>query len=118
MRRLLQPVFVDGLVGLKDVIELSGAGEFFPWALAAALAGWLILTLILWRNGFGDLFERFARPGWSASQRLGTVFMIPLRALLLSLAAGFASVATTLGLVAGITAILTATKLGAQFLAG
>ena len=105
-------------MGLKDLIVLTGAGEFFPWALAAAVLGWVILTLILWRNGFDDLLERFTRPHWNASQRLGTVFMIPLRATLLALAAGFASAAATLGLVAGITAIMTAAKLGAQMLGG
>jgi hypothetical protein len=105
-------------VGLKDVIALTGAGDLFPWALAAALLGWLILTLVLWRNGFGDLFERFVRPRWSARQRLATAFMIPLRAVLLMLAAGIASVGTTLGTVAGITAIMAVVKQGAQALGG
>lgn len=106
---------------IVDVMELLAAPGMATLLKLAPLAGgaaWLVVTALLWKDGFNDLFERFTRPRWSFSQRLATLAMIPWRAVMLSLAAALGAALTTLGLLVNIAIILNLIRAGKILLAG
>ncbi|WP_417489776.1 hypothetical protein [Maricaulis sp.] len=106
------------MVDIQELLELPDVAGLLAVAPVIGIAAWLLLTAVLWRNGFDDLFERFARPRWSLTQRVATVLMIPGRALLLALAAGLGAGLTTLGLLINIGVILNLLRAGKLLLAG
>lgn len=86
-----------GVPGMTIVLRLS------PYAAAAI---WLLVTVSLWRNGFTDLTERLTRPRWAGAERARAVMMMPLRALMLTLAAGIGAAMTTIGILFNAAVIL------------
>lgn len=104
LARDLLPRYIDVKWGkaiaveFEELLSAPGMGVLIDFAPIFGGAMWLVLTLILWRGGFNDLVEQMTRPRWSGADRLRAATMLPLRALSLALAAGFASLATTLGL--------------------
>jgi len=85
-------------VEFEDLLSAPGMGVLIDLAPIFGGGMWLLLTLILWRGGFNDLWEQMTRPRWTGADRARAMAMIPLRALMLIFAAGLASLATTVGL--------------------
>ncbi|SDM80819.1 hypothetical protein SAMN04488568_12317 [Maricaulis salignorans] len=102
----------------QELLELPDIAGLLAVAPVIGIAAWILLTAVLWRNGFGDLFERFIRPRWSMTQRAATLLMIPGRALLLTLVAGLGAGLTTLGLLINLGVILNLVRAGKLLLAG
>ena len=82
----------------EDLLSAPGMGVLIDLSPVFGGGMWLVLTLILWRGGFNDLWEQMTRPRWAGAARARALAMFPLRALMLVLAAGLASLATTVGL--------------------
>ncbi|WP_417481858.1 hypothetical protein [Maricaulis sp.] len=104
-----------------DVMELLDAPGMAPLLEAAPLLGlvlWVLLVALLWRDGFNDLAERFTRPGWTMTQRLATLLMIPVRGVMLAIAAALGAALTTLGLLINIGVVLNLLRAGKLLLAG
>jgi len=104
LARNCSPRYIDGKWGkaiaveFEELLSAPGMGALIEFAPIFGGAMWLVLTLILWRGGFNDLVEQMTRPRWSGADRMRALTMLPLRALSLVLAAGLASLATTVGL--------------------
>lgn len=101
-----------------ELLDAPGMAALLKIAPLAGGAVWLVVTALLWKNGFNDLFERFTRPRWSFTQRIATLAMIPWRAAMLALAAGLGAALTTLGLLVNIAVILNLIRAGKMLLAG
>ncbi|WP_339741016.1 hypothetical protein [uncultured Maricaulis sp.] len=106
------------IVDIQQLLEMPGIAGLLELAPVVGGAIWALLTALLWRNGFGDLFERFTRSRWSTAQRAATVLMIPGRALLLTLAAGLGAGLTTLGLLINLAVLLNLWRAGKLLIAG
>jgi hypothetical protein len=81
--------------------ELLNAPGMRVWnQIAPVIAGlsWIWLTVLLWRGGFTDLFERLRGRARSGGSRINALTMIPFRALMLTAAAGLGAAATVFGL--------------------
>ena len=91
----------------EELLAAPGMGVLIEFAPFFGGIMWIVVTLILWRGGFDDLIEQMTRPRWSGAERLRAFAMLPLRALMLSLAAAFASLATTVGLGFNIAIVIT-----------
>ena len=50
------------IVDIEQLLEMPGYADLLRIAPVIRVAVWILLTAVLWRNGFGDLFERFTRP--------------------------------------------------------
>lgn len=87
---------------------ISAPGMDLVLTVAPIVGGvlWIWLTVLLWRDGFNDLFERLSRPRWQGAERARSAVMIPLRAIMLTGVAGLAAGFTTLGLVFNIGVVL------------
>lgn len=83
---------------LEDLLAVPGMSTLLEFAPLFGGALWLLLTVILWRDGFNDLFEQVTRPRWAGEARARAIAMIPLRALLLSGVAALGATMTTIGL--------------------
>ena len=101
-----------------ELLAAPGMATLLKLAPLAGGAAWLVVTALLWKDGFNDLFERFTRPRWNFNQRLATLAMIPWRAVMLSLAAALGAALTTLGLLVNIAIILNLIRAGKILLAG
>ena len=106
------------IVDIEQLLEVPGLAGLLKVAPVIGVAVWILLTAVLWRNGFGDLFERFTRPRWNSAQRAATLLMIPGRALLLMLAAGLGAALTTLGLLINLGVILNLVGAGKLLFSG
>lgn len=83
---------------LTELLAVPGMGTLLEFAPIFGGALWVLLTTLLWRDGFNDLAERLVRPRWSGAERLQALAMMPLRAVLLMGVAGLGAFMTTLGL--------------------
>mgnify|MGYP003638032692 CR=1 FL=1 len=104
-----------------DVMDLLDSKGLAPLVELAPLVGitmWILITVLLWKNGFDDLFERFTRPRWTLSQRLATLAMIPGRAVMLMFSAGLGAAVTTLGILINIGVVMNLVRAGKTLLAG
>lgn len=90
----------------EDLLAVPGMSTLISFAPLFAGALWLLLIVILWKDGFNDLFERLTRPRWAGSARLHALAMIPLRALMLAGVAGLGSAMTTIGIMFNIAILL------------
>ena len=110
---------VKGFVlDIDQLLAAPGMKLLLELAPIAGVAMWVLITALLWKDGFDDLFERFTRPRWSTAQRLGTVVMIPGRAIMLTLAAALGGTVTTLGLLINIAVILNLLRASEMLFAG
>lgn len=91
---------------LEDLLAVPGMGTLIDFAPLFGGVLWLLLTVLLWRDGFNDLFEQLTRPRWKGAARAHALAMIPLRALLLSGVAALGSAMTTLGLMFNLAILL------------
>lgn len=103
---------------LMELLDAPGMAGLMEAAPLAGVTAWILITALLWKDGFDDLFERFTRPRWNAAQRLATLAMIPWRAVMLTLAAGLGAALTTLGLLINIGVVLNLVRVGKILLAG
>lgn len=104
-----------------DVMDLLDSKGITPLVELAPLVGitmWILITALLWKNGFDDLFERFTRPRWTLPQRLATLALIPGRALMLMLAAALGAAVTTVGILINIGVVMNLVRAGKVLLAG
>lgn len=91
---------------LEDLLAVPGMATLLEFAPLFAGALWLLLTVVLWRGGFNDLVEQITRPRWAGAARARAFAMLPVRAVLLSVVAGFGSAMTTLGIAFNIAILL------------
>ena len=91
---------------LDQLINLPGMDLLLRLAPILGGALWLLLTTLLWKDGFNDLFEKLTRPRWKGNQRAQAAIMVPVRALMLTLAAALGAGVTTLGLLFNLAIIL------------
>lgn len=91
---------------LEDLLAVPGIGTLLEFAPIFGVTLWLLLTVILWKDGFNDLGERLVRPQWAGAARIQALAMIPLRALMLAGAAALGAAMTTIGLAFNIAVLL------------
>lgn len=97
---------------IKQLLDAPGMAPLVELAPLLAITLWVLITALLWKDGFNDLLERFTEPRWSLAQRAGTLAMIPWRAVMLSAAAAIGGALTTLGLLLNLAVILNAVRAG------
>jgi hypothetical protein len=93
-------------VEFEELLNVPGMGMLLRGAPVFGGALWLWLLFLLWKDGFGDLYQQLTRPPWKGTNRTHTAIMIPLRALMLAGAAALGAAMTTLGLLFNIAVIL------------
>lgn len=94
---------VEEIEGLLSVPGMALAIRLAPHV---AVIVWIFVAVNLWRGGFTDLVERLTRPRWAGRERVRALVMIPVRAAMLTLVAGFAAAMTVLGLLFNAAVVL------------
>ena len=89
-----------------ELISAPGMSQVLTVAPIFGGILWVWLTVLLWRDGFNDLYERMTRPRWKGPEKARSALMIPLRAVMLIALAGLAAGFTTVGLVFNIGVVL------------
>jgi len=105
-------------VEFDQLINVPGMDTLLRLAPIVGGALWLVLTTLLWRDGFNDLVEKAMRPVWKGKQRAQAMIMIPMRAIMLTLAAAIGAGMTTLGLLFNLAIILNIANAAGLFIGG
>ena len=83
---------------IRALLDLPGMGLAITVGPVVWLVIWLFLSVCLWRGGFIYLVEKLTRPRWAGAERARAVMLMPVRAVMLTLAAALAATITTVGL--------------------